>query len=100
MLASHEIKFEEKEENQTVKDFKIFLATKGITLKEFCAALGCNRTHLSQAIKGERVVSARLSRDVKIATDGLIVLQTRVDKKKEAIKEIESKLNKQREEEV
>jgi len=64
-----------------VTNLKGYLATIGMSLKDFCEIIDCDDKHMSKIMHGKKNASHRLAKDVRQATDGLIHLNTRLRKK-------------------
>lgn len=64
-----------------VKNLKGYLATVGMTLKDFCEMLDCDDKHMSKVMNGHVTAGHRLAKDVKHATGGVIELQVRLRKR-------------------
>jgi hypothetical protein len=56
---------------------KVFLATKDMTLNDFCKELGCNPSYMSSVMRGNRYAGHRLAKDVNHYTNGQVKLKTR-----------------------
>lgn len=58
-----------------VSNLKAYLANIGMTIKDFCVIIDCDHKYLSKIMTGKAKASHRLAKDIKEATDGLIVLE-------------------------
>ena len=65
----------------TGKDLKDYLASIGMTIKDFCHIIDCNEKHMSRIINGHLPAGARLAKEVYQATSGKVKLKTSVRKK-------------------
>ncbi len=64
-----------------VRNLKAYLANIGMTLKDFCEIIDCDDKHMSKIMNGHKNAGHRLAKDVRLATDGLINLKTRIRKR-------------------
>lgn len=64
-----------------VENLKAWLANIGMTLKDFCEIIDCDKKYLSKIMNGHRNAGHRLAKDIREATAGVIILKTRVRKK-------------------
>ena len=60
---------------------KVYLATIDMTVKDFAAVLGCNRTYLSRIARGNAKPGKRLAKDIQELTDGQVTLVEEAQKK-------------------
>lgn len=73
-------------------NLKAYLATNGMTMKEFSEKLGYNYAYISRISNGHVLASYKLYKEVKKLTDGMVILTTTGKKNKEQrlLKELEA----------
>ena len=64
-----------------VNNLKAYLANVGMTMKEFCRMIDCDHTYMSAVVNGRVTAGRRLAKDVRVATDGIIRLESRLRKR-------------------
>jgi hypothetical protein len=63
-----------------IMNLKVYLASKDMTLNDFCKELGCNPSYMSSVMSGNRYAGHRLAKDVNHYTNGQVKLKTRIRK--------------------
>jgi transcriptional regulator with XRE-family HTH domain len=66
-----------------VQNLKAYLANINMSIKDFCVIIDCDPKYIARIINGKSYPSKRLSKDIRIATGGIIDLPTRPKKIKE-----------------
>lgn len=61
-----------------VLNLKAYLANIGMKLKDFCEILDVNDKYMSKIMNGHRHAGHRLAKDVRLATDNIIHLRTKM----------------------
>ncbi len=72
-----------------VENLKAYLANINMTVKDFGEIIDCDPKYLSRLMNGKKYPSKRLSKDIRLATDGIIDLPTRPKLKVEESKKQE-----------
>ncbi len=64
-------------------NLKAYLATAGLTMREFSEKLGYNYAYISRIANGHGLPSYKLYKEIKKLTDGAVILPTKSKKNKE-----------------